>query len=78
MMDWANYTVVPEGKGLTKVDNSAGVPLSYYLGVLGEPYRIAYPLPMLQYESLLHTAVGSTTMSTISFGKANSLACQIW
>jgi len=36
MLEWANYTVVPEGKGLTKIDNSAGLPLSYYLGVLGE------------------------------------------
>lgn len=39
VMDWASYTLVPEGKGLTKIDASAGVPLSYYLGVLGKrPY----------------------------------------
>ncbi len=40
MLEWANYTVVPEGKGLTKIDNSAGLPLSYYLGVLGEQNHI--------------------------------------
>ena len=71
MLEWANYTVVPEGKGLTKVDNSAGSPLSYYLGVLGEPSYIARSLPMPHYESLLHTAVASTAMLTISGGKAN-------
>lgn len=42
MLEWANYTVVPEGKGLTKIDNSAGLPLSYYLGVLGMPGLTAY------------------------------------
>ncbi len=35
MLEWANYTLVPEGKGLTKIDNTARLPLSYYLGVLG-------------------------------------------
>ena len=35
-LNWADYTIVPEGKGLTKIDTSAGLPLSYYLGVLGK------------------------------------------
>lgn len=40
MLEWASYTVVPEGKGLTQIDNSAELPLSYYLGVLGEQNHI--------------------------------------
>lgn len=35
LLEWANYTRVPEGKGLTKIDTSAGAPLSHFLGVLG-------------------------------------------
>ncbi|KAL3157229.1 hypothetical protein ABBQ38_001466 [Trebouxia sp. C0009 RCD-2024] len=41
-LHWANYTRVPEGKGLTKIDTSAGLPLSYYLGVLGMTGLTAY------------------------------------
>ena len=35
LLQWANYTLVPEGKGLTKIDNTANLPWSCYLGVLG-------------------------------------------
>ena len=35
-LNWASYSVVADGGGLTKVDTSAGPPLSYHLGVLGE------------------------------------------
>ncbi|TPX30956.1 hypothetical protein SmJEL517_g05606 [Synchytrium microbalum] len=38
---WETYTVVA-GKSLTKVDAPAGIPLSYYLGVLGMPGLTAY------------------------------------
>ena len=34
--DWANYTTVAQGAGLTKIDKSADLPLSYHLGALGE------------------------------------------
>ena len=34
-LQWASYTLVPKGEGLTKIDPSAGAPLAYYLGVLG-------------------------------------------
>ena len=36
LLQWASYTLVPKGQGLTKIDPSAGAPLAYYLGVLGE------------------------------------------
>ena len=36
LLQWASYTLVPKGEGLTKIDPSAGAPLAYYLGVLGE------------------------------------------
>lgn len=36
LLDWASYTLVPKGQGLIKIDPSAGAPLAYYLGVLGE------------------------------------------
>lgn len=42
MLEWSNYTTVSDGKGLTKIDNKAGLPLSYYLGVLGMPGLTAY------------------------------------
>ena len=38
MLEWSNYTTVSDGKGLTKIDNKAGLPLSYYLGVLGKSF----------------------------------------
>lgn len=41
MLGWENYSLVPGGKGLTKVDPSIA-PLSYYLGVLGMPGMTAY------------------------------------
>lgn len=50
-LDWASYTLVPEGKGLTKIDASAGMPLSYYLGVLGKA---------LMNAGYLHTAASCT------------------
>ena len=52
-LDWASYTLVPEGKGLTKIDASAGVPLSYYLGVLG---KSACGCRLLAYGSTMHAA----------------------
>lgn len=36
LLQWASYTLVPQGEGLTKIDPSAGAPLAYYLGVLGD------------------------------------------
>eukprot|EP00271_Cylindrocystis_brebissonii_P017595 TRINITY_DN4633_c1_g1_i1.p1 TRINITY_DN4633_c1_g1~~TRINITY_DN4633_c1_g1_i1.p1 ORF type:complete len:345 (-),score=67.26 TRINITY_DN4633_c1_g1_i1:697-1731(-) len=39
---WEDYTLFPEGKGLTKISPKDGVPLSYYLGVLGMPGMTAY------------------------------------
>ena len=36
LLQWASYSVVPKGQGLMKIDPSAGAPLAYYLGVLGE------------------------------------------
>lgn len=42
LLQWANYTLVPEGKGLTKIDNTANLPLSCYLGVLGMTGLTAY------------------------------------
>lgn len=43
LLHWASYTLVPKGQGLTKIDPSAGAPLAYYLGVLGESTLILLP-----------------------------------
>ncbi|ORX66993.1 NAD(P)-binding protein [Basidiobolus meristosporus CBS 931.73] len=44
MVGWENYSVVPEGKDLRKIDNArqSPIPLSYHLGVLGMPGMTAY------------------------------------
>ena len=54
-LDWASYTCVPEGKGLTKIDASAGVPLSYYLGVLGKNPCACIITCIWPYGDLHHT-----------------------
>lgn len=42
MVDWAEWSIVPGGQGLRKIDASSGVPLSYHLGILGMPGLTAY------------------------------------
>lgn len=42
--DWAEYTHfgAQQAKGLTKIDNSAGIPLSNFIGAVGMPGMTAY------------------------------------
>ncbi|KNC98089.1 uncharacterized protein SPPG_06499 [Spizellomyces punctatus DAOM BR117] len=39
---WEEWSVIPGGQGLKKLDASLPVPLSYYLGILGMPGQTAY------------------------------------
>lgn len=41
-LGWEEYTVVPRGEGLYPVDVGLGVPISYYLDVLGMPGLTAW------------------------------------
>ncbi|PIW26584.1 MAG: NADP-dependent oxidoreductase [Rhodospirillales bacterium CG15_BIG_FIL_POST_REV_8_21_14_020_66_15] len=42
-LDWADYTLVPGGKGLRAIDPAAaGVPLTWHLGALGMPGMTAW------------------------------------
>tara|TARA_R110002124_G_scaffold38253_7_gene121547 strand:- start:1911 stop:2936 length:1026 start_codon:yes stop_codon:yes gene_type:complete len=42
-LDWADYTLVPGGKGLKKIDPAAAdVPLTWHLGALGMPGMTAW------------------------------------
>ncbi|KAI5963263.1 uncharacterized protein KGF55_003055 [Candida pseudojiufengensis] len=34
-IDWADFAIIPEAKILNKIDTKSGLPLSYYLSVLG-------------------------------------------
>ena len=58
--DWANYTTVAQGAGLTKIDNSADLPLSYHLGALGETMVFQQILHLLSLTSSRSCPVKAT------------------
>ncbi|KAJ3410363.1 hypothetical protein HDV05_003866 [Chytridiales sp. JEL 0842] len=72
-MTWESYVVVPKAAGLTKINESLGVPLSFYLGILGMP-------GMTAYSGLLKIGkpkAGETLFVSAASGAVGLVVCQI-
>jgi NADPH-dependent curcumin reductase CurA len=72
MLGWEDMTLIPEGRGLIKVDPRP-VPLSYYLGVLGMPGLTAW----YGIREIGRPQPGETVLISAASGAVGQLAGQI-
>ncbi|KAI9137744.1 NADPH dependent alkenal/alkenone reductase [Paraphysoderma sedebokerense] len=73
LMNWATITIVKGGNGIHKLGNEAGVPLSYYLGVLGVNGLSAYA-PLLR---IGQPKKGETVLISAAAGGVGQIVGQI-
>ena len=73
LLGWEEYSLVPRGRGIMKIDAAAGFPLSWYLGVLGMPGMTAW----VGLDLIGQPKDGETAVISAAAGAVGQIAGQI-
>ncbi|KDQ07315.1 hypothetical protein BOTBODRAFT_38932 [Botryobasidium botryosum FD-172 SS1] len=73
LLPWAAYSIVPPDARIKPVSNEAGVPWSYYVGILGMPGQTAY----FGLKRLVELKAGQTIFVSAGSGAVGNVVCQL-